>query len=259
MKMLGTIVAAVLGIAVIAEGAYIVRTRTQLATLSEKLGRLESERMDTEGRGPPIARGFEREGLAEEMGIGAPEPSTGDAQRRPLPRFVPAPSGPPPSADDPLPLPAAINSPEARLQLRNYIAAQLEQRRQEERAAMDDRRQQQAQQRRERMAKELGLASGEAAKFNDIHTRADAARAQLMERMQSEAGGDRRAIRQEMVTIRSGFEQEMRSLLGEGRAQKWEELRRQEGPDFGGGGGPRGGPRGGWRGAQEGPPPGATP
>src|SRR6185295_3106347 len=42
MRLIGMIVSAALGIAVIAEGAYIVRTRNQLATLSERLENLDN-------------------------------------------------------------------------------------------------------------------------------------------------------------------------------------------------------------------------
>jgi hypothetical protein len=251
MRLIGMIVSAALGIAVIAEGAYIIRTRNQLATLSERLESLGSAADEGRRSGGSAGRALV-EGDSD-------DPAPGLEARAPksLPRFVPSATHPASEAnDDPLPLPNAITSPEAREQLRQFILAQLERERQEARARDDQRREQRTQERRDRLAKDLGLSPSETEKFTQLSLKADAARAALRDRIDS-GQVDRASIRQEMTTLRTENDKDMRALLGDDRMQKMEQLRRDQGgpPDgvFGGGrgfrgggpGGPGGGPPGG--------------
>jgi hypothetical protein len=255
MRLIAIVVGAALGLAVVAEGAYIVRTRSQLAAVTEKLEALSSER-ETAMTG--MGRGFGSEG--GQLREGGMDDGDDDraARRLPPPRLVPAPQGsaaPPPRSDDPLPLPPAIDSPQAREQLRQFVLAQLERERQEAQVRQDERRQQRETERRDRMAKELGLSQGETEKFNKILSDSQAQREKF--RDQIEAGQlPRDQARQTMMTMRQEQEQAMRGLLGDERMKKYETLR---GPPGGGGVGDRrgfGGGQGFGRGGPGGGPPG---
>jgi hypothetical protein len=253
MRLIGMIVSAALGIAVIAEGAYIVRTRSQLASLSEKLDSLGtgagSDELRRGSAGSP--RAFADDGDSDD-----PLPRN-EPRGRALPRFVPAPGLPAAETnhDDPLPLPAAITTPEAREQLRQFILAQLERERQERRAKDDERRQQRNLERVQRTATALGLSPSETEKFTQLALQADTARAALRDKI--EAGQmDRGQIRQEFSALRAEQDKNMRTLLGDDRMQKLDQIRRDQGPPdgaWGGRGFRGGGPAGG------GPPGGGAP
>jgi hypothetical protein len=261
MRLIGIVVGAALGLAVVAEGAYIVRTRSQLAAVTEKLDALSSQRdgaMASMGRGFASEAGQPREGGMDD---GDGEDDRG-ARRLPPPRLVNAPQGsaaPPPRSDDPLPLPPAIDSPQAREQLRQFVLAQLERERQEAQVRQEERRQQREQERRDRVAKELGLSPSETEKFNQILNDSQAAREKF--RDQVEAGQiPREGARQAAMAMRQENEQKLQGLLGSDRMKKYETLRGPPGGGpfveggrrgWGGGGqgvgrgGPGGGPPGG--------------
>ena len=258
MRLIGIVVGAALGLAVVAEGAYIVRTRSQLAAVTEKLDSLTTQR---DSAMASVGRGFGSEAGLREGGM---DEADGDeeraARRLPPPRLVAAPQGgsaaPPPRSDDPLPLPPAIDSPQAREQLRQFVLAQLERERQEAQVRQEERRQQRETERRDRMAKELGLSPGETEKFNQIFNDAQAARDKF--RDQIEAGQfPRDQARQTMMTMRQENEQKLRGLLGDERMKKYETMR---GPPGGGPGGGRGwaGGQGFGRGGQGTGPPGGS-
>ncbi len=226
MRLIGIVVGAALGLAVVAEGAYIVRTRSQLAAVTEKLDSLTTQR---DSAMASVGRGFGSEAGLREGGM---DEADGDeergARRLPPPRLVAAPQGgsaaPPPRSDDPLPLPPAIDSPQAREQLRQFVLAQLERERQEAQVRQEERRQQRETERRDRMAKELGLSPGETEKFNQIFNDAQAARDKF--RDQIEAGQiPRDQARQTMMTMRQENEQKLRGLLGDERMKKYETMR----------------------------------
>jgi hypothetical protein len=255
MRLIGIVVGAVLGLSVVAEGAYIIRTRSQLAEVSRKLEALTGER-DSAGGNPGREMGGERAapGGALDDGDEDGEPRT---RRLPPPRLVTSPEGsaaPPPRSDDPLPLPPAIDSPQSREQLRQFVLAQLERERQEARVRQDERRQQRETERRDRMAKDLGLSQGETEKFNQILNDAQTARDKFREQLE---GGQlsRDQVRQTMSAMRQDNEQKLRGLLGEDRMKKYETMRGPPGGGpfgdrrgWGGGqgrGGPGGGPPGG--------------
>jgi hypothetical protein len=257
MRLIAIVVGAALGLAVVAEGAYIVRTRSQLAAVTEKLDALTSERetaMAGTGRGFGSEAGQGREG-------GLDDGDEDRAVRRlPPPRLLPTAQGsaaPPPRSDDPLPLPTAIDSPQAREQLRQFVLAQLERERQESQVRQDERRQQRETERRDRMAKELALSQSETEKFNQILNDVQVAREKV--RDQIEAGQlPRDQARQTMMSMRQEHEQNLRGLLGEDRMKKYETLR---GPPGGGALGDRrgwGGGQGVGRGGPGGGPPGGS-
>jgi hypothetical protein len=254
MRLVGMIVAAVLGLAVIAEGAYIIRTRSQLQAVSERLSSLQAER--DEGTAPPPRAWHEPERVSgEDLGSGPEAP-----RRLPPPRLqvTAAPGAPPSRSDDPLPLPSAIDGPQAREQLRAFVVATLERERQENRVRQEQRQQEREQERRDRMAKDLGLSPSETEKFNQIFNDSRAAREKLRARLES---GELAGVeaRQEMMALRGQSQQQMQSLLGPERMKKYEQMRPS--PGGGGNGEGRRGPPGGrfWGGGGPPGPPGGPP
>ena len=242
----------VLGVAVVAQGAYIVHTRRQVASMAERLESLSDEYGQAAMNGP-ASRGGWGAAPAADFFDEAPAESG-----RPLPRLrvpPPNPAAPDPGANgDPLPLPPVLDSADAREQLRQFVVAQMERERQEARVRQQERREEREQERRAQMAKELGLSGPETEKFEKIFSDAQQAREKLRERMQAgELGGP--AIREEMISLRAETEQQMRSLLGGERMQKFSEMPggigRRGGGRFGGRG--PGGPGGPGFGSPGGP------
>jgi hypothetical protein len=270
MRLIGLIVSASLAVAVVAEGAYIVHTRRQVARLADRLDAIGSEAGDllSVSDTRPLARSLDSDETPERRrGVGG--------RTLPPPRLLTPPPGfgaPPPTSaasDNPLPLPPAIDTPEARDQLRRFVLAQLEQERQEGRQRQEQMRNEREQQRRERMAKELGLSAPETEKFNQIMSQIQSARATLRDRIESGQVA-RENIGNELSAMREESQKQMRGLLGDERMKKFEEMRgRMGGPGGRGGpGGPNGimqgdGRRGGWGGPRNeqggGGPSGAAP
>lgn len=249
MRLIAILVTGVLAIAVIAEGAYIFSTRGRLQELERRLEAVAEERESV----PVVVSGRRRELTREsedDVGAGRPSPAAASP-----PRFTPPPASAPVPGDpgNPLPLPAGLDSAEAREQLRQFVLAQLERERQEARSRQDERRIERETRWREQTAKQLGLSQQETEKFNQILNNTQAKREALEARIQS-GELDGAGIRSAMVGLREEAGRELRGLLGEERATKYEELRRSEGRGGPGGGGfgrlgrfggPGGGPPGG--------------
>jgi hypothetical protein len=247
MRLVGIVVVATLSAALIAQGAYIVHTNRKVATLSERLEALAAEQ---ESGGGARATAAWPSGGSQRAGDGDGEP--GERRRLPPPKLI----VPPPSADNQAApprlhnsgegaaLPPALDNPEAREQLRNFVLSTLDQQRQEQRDRMDQRRDEMMKERRDRQAKELGLSASETQKFNEIFTNAQNARQDLRSKIE---GGQLQgeAVRQEMSALREKTQQQIQSLLGPDRAKKLEEMQRRDGNGWRGGGGPGGGGPGG--------------
>jgi hypothetical protein len=237
MRLIGLIVSAVLAVSVVAEGAYIVHTRRQVAHLADRLDAIGSEAGDlltAASDSRPAGR------LGEPSNDGAPELRR--AGRVPPPRLVKAPtplSAPAPASDNPLPLPPALDNPEAREQLRKFVLAQLDLERQEQRQRFEQQREEREQQRRDRMAKDLGLSPAETEKFNQIMSQIQNARAALRDRIESGQLA-RENIGGELAAMRDENQKQMRSLLGDDRMKKFEDMRGRMGGGPGGGPGPNG-------------------
>jgi hypothetical protein len=241
MRLVNMVVVATLSVVVIAEGAYLIRTRRHVAELTERLEQVAADRDE----GP-------RRGTATPGGSGPGSWGGGDspraALRPPPPRLIaPAPTSAPPApalspapaGGGPLALPPALDNPEAREQLRQFVRAQMEAERQETRERQDQRRDEREQAARDRMTKELGLSPAESEKFNQIFADARGARQDLRARVES-GQLQPESIGQEMAAMRARNDEQLRGLLGDERMKKLEQLRpRGEGP------GPWGG---GWRG-----------
>lgn len=230
MRLVGLVVSAALAVSVVAEGAYIVRTRHQLETLSQRLESLRADRDDGALAPARAETGTNTDDDAQAVGRAL-------ARKLPPPRLVGTGSAPAAASDDPLPLPATLSSPESREQLRKFVLAALENERQEQRARMDQRREERDMERRQRMVKDLGLSSSESEKFNKLLTDQQTARDQLRSKLQSgELQGD--AARQQMMALRTQNEQDMRGLLGDDRMKQYQDMA-GPGPGQGrGGGGP---------------------
>lgn len=233
---------AILSAAVIAEGAYIVKTRRQIEALSQEVRELAAERdLDVDGERPA---GWNRpEGRAGGGGERGAGPAAVAAPRLPPPRFVDPDPGAPPA---PTPLPVVLESPEAREQLRQFIAAELERERQERRDRELERRQQEEQRRTqafvEAVAKQLNLTTDESRRFGDLVAKNQQARRDLRQKIES-GQIQRQDLGREFQALRDQGREQMRQLLGEERLKKVLEMERQQGR--GGPGGPGGRP---WRG-----------
>jgi hypothetical protein len=243
------LVSAVLAAAVIAQAAYIAKTRRQMDVLYDQVQQLAAE---SGSDGEPSAAAPERRRPTSTSTTAAP------AARLPLPRFSP----PPPSfssagTSGSLPLPPVLDSPEARDQLRQFVSAELQRERDEQRDRMRQRWEEDQQRRMESMAKALGLSPDEGKRLTETMTASQTARRELRDKIQS--GEVARAdIGRQMAALREKTDQDLKQVLGDDRMQKFQELQRQDrggGGGAGWGGGGRGrGPGGGFPGAG-GPPP----
>jgi hypothetical protein len=246
MRLVAILVTGVLAIAVIAEGAYIFRTRGQLQQLERRLEALSEERESAFVRSEPTRRGGERDPADlddDRAALASPPPPR--FNRPSAGQQAPAPGDP----QNPLPLPAALDSAEAREQLRQFVMAQLERERQEARDRVSERRSERETRWREQVAKQLALSPPETDKFNQILNNSQTRRDALQARIQAgELEGP--AIRSAVMGLREESSRELRALLGDDRAGKYEELRRSEG---------RGGPGGGGFGRFGAPPGGGPP
>jgi hypothetical protein len=225
------LVSAVLAAAVIAQAAYISKTRRQVDALYDQVQQLAAE---SASDGEPMAASPER----RRPSGGGPAP----AARMPLPRFTPPPSftSTGSSAPGSAPLPPALDSPEARDQLRQFVAAELQRERDEQRDRMRQRWEEDQQRRLDSMAKALGLNPDEGKRLTEVVTKSQTARRELRDKIQS-GEVSRADIGPQMAALREQTDRDLKQLLGDDRMQKFQELQRQ---DRGGGWGPGGAGRG---------------
>ena len=226
MRLIGLIVSGALAVAVVAEGAYIVHTRRQVDRLSSRLETISQEAADPLA-GLEFPRAAARLRDLDQGGGAGPGPAS--TRTLPPPRLIPSttptPSSQPASAtDDPLPLPPAIDTKEGREQLRRFVIAALDRERDENRLRAEQRQTEREQARRQRLVTELGLSPSEGEKFNQILSQVQNARDNLRNRMES---GElpREAIGRDMAAVRDDTEKQLRSLLGDERMKKYEEMR----------------------------------
>lgn len=245
VRLIGSIVTAALGIAVIAQAAYLVKMGRRIEALEAEVVELSAAANDVAPRPLPMAT---RPADGEPARAGAPV--VGDRPTLPLPRFVPG--APEPTATAPVgngpALPPVLDTPEAREQLRQFIGAEMMRERAERRQRDDDRRREEQQQRIESMAKTLQLNPDETRRFTDVFARAQTARDELRARVEAGQvpGTD---VGREFAALRSKTNEELRQLLGDERANKLRDMQREQ-RRWGGGRGP---------GEGGGPPPGVNP
>jgi hypothetical protein len=246
VRIANTLVTALLSTAVIAEGAYIIKTHRQMDALSAQVQQLAAEAADAPAADLP------------RLGARVGDRPTGGPARLPPPRFTTAaaqaytaPAAGTPGAPA---LPPALDTPEAREQLRQFVAAELAHEREDWRQRQQQARDEEAQRRLEAAIKTLGLNGSEAQKLTEVVTNAQEQRRALRDKIQ--AGQIARTdVPKEMMALRDQTDKQLRDVLGDEKAQKFQELQRQNG-----GPGP-GGPVGGFRRAFGGqpPPPGPQP
>jgi hypothetical protein len=173
----------------------------------------------------------------------------------PPPRFAPAPVAPAPAAPPPgaLPLPPAIDGPEARDQLRAFVAAELQRERDDQRERNRQRFEDDQQRRTEALVKSLGLNTDDGRKLTDTLAAAQTARRDLRDKMQS-GEVTRAEIGPQLAALGEKTNEQVRQLIGDDKMQKFQELQRQNGGGWGPGGGRGRGPGGGGPGAGSGAP-----
>jgi hypothetical protein len=170
--------------------------------------------------------------------------------RMPPPHFAPAPIAAAPAAPPPgaLPLPPAIDSPEARDQLRAFVAAELQRERDDQRERNRQRFEDDQQRRTDALVKSLGLNADDGRKLTDTLAAAQAARRDLRDKMQS--GEITRAeIGTQWAALGEKTNEQVRQVIGDDKMQKFQEAQRQNGGGLGPGGGRGRGPGGGAPGA----------
>jgi len=232
MRMVGTIVTGALFVAVIAEGAYIIKTHRQMEALAEQVQQLAAESDLEEGPrrpAPPPPRVGERPTATTPTALaGRPAPPR---FAPPPPSFAPAPSG------SGAPLPPVLDTPEAREQLRGFIAAELQRerdgRREEQRAAREN----EMQRRIEETVKALELSPEAGKRLTEVMTKVQDARRDLRERLQSGQIA-RTDMPREFTALREQSDKQIREVIGDDKMQKCQELqRRNRGPGGGAFGG----------------------
>lgn len=219
--MVGIAVGALLFVAVIGEGAYIVRMRRQMETLSADVAQLRlAQDEDGSGSRDPRSSSWSRPGIGEIAVSGGAEPQG----RLPPPKFVmpPQPIAPPPPGA-PVPLPAALDSPQAREQLRQFFLAELQRERDQTRERARQRRDELEQERLNETVQRLGLNPDEARRFGQVVASTQEARRELRAKMES--GQIARAdVGRELSTLREKTDQQFRDVLGPDRMKQFEQL-----------------------------------
>jgi hypothetical protein len=251
VQIANVLVTGTLFTAVIAEGAYIIKTHHQMEALNNQVQQLAGEIGDEPA---------DRTAPADRPWVGdRPTGARNAPGRVPPPRFnaPTTPGGQAGSAvNGTVPLPPALDTPEARDQLRQFVSAELQHQRDDWRQQQQQQRDEAEQRRLETAIKTLGLNGDEAKKLTEAVSKAQDQRRDLREKIQS--GQLARAdIGPQMAALRDQTDKDLRAAVGDEKAQKFQELQRQNrGPGGGGpgfGGGFRGGPPGG------GPPGGGPP
>jgi hypothetical protein len=235
VRLANLVVTGTLFAAVIAEGAYIIKTHRQMEALTTQVQQLAAESPGDEAPARDVSRPSAWVGGGPTRGPGAPT-------RLPPPRFAPtasaAPSAPSPSGGPALP--PVLDTPEAREQLKQFVAAELQHQRDDWRQQQQQAREQDNQRRMDATIKALGLNADEGKRLSEVMTKVQDQRRDLREKIQS--GQLARAdMAKEFTALRDQTDQQIRAVIGDEKAQKFQELQRQNrspggGPGFGGGG-----------------------
>jgi hypothetical protein len=242
VRIANTLVTGVLFTAVVGEGAYIIKTQRQVTALTSQVQQLTGEAAGDDESPVATRSGGGSSWVGESRTAPANAPS-----RLPVPRFNPAPpeaapSGPGTTSAGTTPLPPVLDTPEARTQLRNFVAAELQAQRENMREQARQARDEEIQRRMENTFKTLGISPEQGAKVTQVLAQGDESRRQVREKVQS--GQLTRAdVGKELQTLRESTDKQLREVLGEEKAQKFQEMQRQGGGWGRGGGGP-GGPGG---------------
>jgi len=234
VRLTNLLVTGTLFVAVIAEGAYIIKTHRQIQKLTAQVEQLAVEAVDEPTRDP----------VRPSAGVGqrptaTPQPGS---SKLPPPRFnaPPPPVFTTPSASGGPALPPVLDNPEAREQLKQFVAAELKNQREDWRQQQIQGRDEENRRRLEDAIGKLGLSESDGRKLTDIVNQSQDQRNALREKIQS-GQIPREQVPQAMMSLRDQTDKQIRALVGEEKAQKFQELTRpNRGP--GGGRGGFGGP-----------------
>jgi hypothetical protein len=240
VRLANALVTGTLFVAVAAEGAYIVKTHRQIAALTTQVQQLAAESEEE-----PTARDAPRSPWVGQRPTNTPGGTPG---RLPPPRFNTSPSStasssPPPAGA--VALPPALDSPEAREQLKQFVAAELQHQRDDWRQQQQSQREDDQRRRLEGAIKTLGLNEADGKKLTDIVTQSQDQRRDLREKIQS-GQLPRDQIPQAMSALRDQTDKQIRALVGDDKAQQFQQMQRPQRGPGNGFGGPGGGPPGGW-------------
>ena len=241
MRLANALVTGTLFVALAAERAYNVKTHRQIDALTTQVQQLAADSEDE-----PAARDTSR---APWVGQRPTSSGGGAGGRLPPPRFnttasaTPTNSAPPPAGAPALP--PALDTPEARDQLRQFVAAELQHQRDDFRQQQQQQREDDQRRRLESAVKTLGLNEADGKKLTDIVTQSQDQRRDLREKIQS-GQIPRDQIPQAMSALRDQTDKQVRALVGDDKAQQFQQMQGpNRGPRGGGFGGP---PGGGWAG-----------
>jgi hypothetical protein len=233
VRLTNLLVTGTLFVAVIAEGAYIIKTHRQIEKLTTQVEQLAVEAVDD---------GTARDPGQPSAGVGhRPTTNASGPGKVPPPRFnAPPPPTftPPATTQGAAALPPVLDTPEAREQLRNFVATEMQNQREAWRQQQIEGRDEEARRRLDNAVKTLGLNEGDGRKLTDIVTQAQTQRDALREKIQS-GQLPRDQVPQAMTALRESTDKQIRALVGDEKAQKFQELQRQNrgpggGPGFGG-------------------------
>src|SRR5689334_5923085 len=122
MRIPELLAASILSVAVLGEGAYIIKTRSHVDALEQRLEQLSGEGRggDDQGSGGGYQGSFRvrQNSDSDEAGAAAPPPRFTIPAQAVKALAAAAANG------DPLPMPAGLDSQEAREQLRQFVVAQ---------------------------------------------------------------------------------------------------------------------------------------
>lgn len=233
MRLANVLVSGTLFAAVIAEGAYIIKTHRRMDQLAAQVQQLAAEAVDEE---PVRERDTTRSPWVGQRPTTAPGTQ---AAHLPPPRFntpsytAPAPSGGPA-------LPPVLDTPEAREQLRQFVASEMQHQRDDWRQQQQQQRDEDQRRRLEGAIKTLGLNAEDGKKLTDIVTQSQDQRRDLREKIQS-GQIPREQIPQAMSALRDQTDKQIRALIGDDKAQQFQQMQRPfRAPGNFGGGGPGG-------------------
>jgi hypothetical protein len=238
VRLANALVTGTLFVAVAAEGAYILKTHRQIDALTAQVQQLAADAEEEPARESPRALWVGQRPTSGNTG--------GTTARLPPPRFNAPSTFTAPPAGAPA-LPPALDTPEARDQLKQFVAAELQRQRDDWRQQQQQQREEDQRRRLENAIKTLGLNDSDGKKLTDIVTQSQEQRRDLRDKIQS-GQLTRDQIPQAMSALRDQTDKQIRALIGDDKAQQFQQTQRQQGGRGGGFGGPFGGPPGGWAG-----------
>lgn len=220
MRVLSHVISAALAVGLIAESAYLVKSRREVKALTEQVHQLSAELLVADLAPPPPPRTPERAAPPER----APRAPAASAPPRFVTAPVTAPSGVPPGGPA---LPAALDTPEGREELRRAVATEVEREREEQVARLQAEWQEQRRQRLRTIVRALALDGEGERRLAEIVTAGQEARRELFYKFES-GGMTRGEMTTQLASLRAHDDQQLRQALGDDGIKRFRELERQE-------------------------------